>query len=343
MSEYENLTKLAKCGGCAAKLGAGELSEVLARLPKPSDENLLVGYDTSDDACVYKLSDDLAMVQTLDFFPPVVDDAYTYGQIAAANAISDIYAMGGEPKLALNILCIPKQMPKEKVYQIMKGGYDKANEAGVMITGGHTISDEEPKYGLSVTGFVNPAKVLTNANAKIKDKLILTKHIGIGIVNTAAKSGVFEKDSYEKAVQLMVTLNKYPRDIMVKYDVSSCTDITGFSLMGHSAEMALGSGVSIIYNMEDIPLIEGVIELANKGYIPQGTYNNINHSSKYISYPKEYETILFDPQTSGGLLISVSSEDADKLLEELNNDPNVPIAKIIGEVVEFNSTRVIVK
>lgn len=343
MIEYERLTKLAKCGGCAAKLGAGALSEVLERLPKPCDENLLVGYDTSDDASVYKISDELAIVQTLDFFPPVVDDAYTYGQIAAANAISDIYAMGGEPKLALNILCIPKEMPQEKIYQIMKGGYDKAHEAGVMITGGHTIADEEPKYGLSVTGFINPSKVLTNANAHIGDKLILTKPIGIGIINTAAKNTIFEKDSYEQAIKLMTTLNKYARDIMIKYDVHSCTDITGFSLMGHSAEMALGSGVTLNFNMKDIPIIEGVDVLASKDMIPGGTYNNINHSSKYVTCPKEFETILFDPQTSGGLLISVSCKDAENLLEELKNDPNVSKAQIVGEVIEFNGTRVIVK
>lgn len=347
MINYDKLTGLAKCAGCAAKLGAGSLAEVLEKLPKFHDDNLLVGFDTSDDASIYKINDELALVQTIDFFPPIVDDPYMYGQIAATNAISDVYAMGGEPKLALNVMCIPKGMPKDVVYQIMKGGYDKAHEAGVIITGGHTIDDEEPKYGLSVTGFVHPDKIMTNSNAKIGDKLILTKPIGLGILTTSAKAGIIEEKSYNVALKLMSTLNKYARDVMVKYDIHSCTDITGFSLMGHGSEMALGSGVTLVLNAKDIPIIDGVFDLAQMGILPEGMYNNRNHSGKYVKFEENVDEalsdILFDPQTSGGLLISVSAEDAEALEKELQNTENVPCAKIIGEVTQFTGDRIIIK
>lgn len=347
MADFNKLTGLAKCAGCAAKLGAGSLAEVLEKLPKFKDENLLVGFDTSDDASIYKINDDLALVQTIDFFPPIVDDPYMYGQIAATNAISDVYAMGGEPKLALNVMCIPKDMPKDTVYQIMKGGYDKAAEAGVIITGGHTIDDEEPKYGLSVTGFVEPKNIMTNSNAKIGDKLILTKPLGIGILTTSAKAGITNGNSYETALNLMSTLNKYARDIMVKYDVHSCTDITGFGFLGHAAEMALGSGVSIVIDSWNVPIVDGVIELAEMGVLPEGMYNNRAHSGKFVKFAEGMDEavgdIFFDPQTSGGLLISVSAEDAEALEKELAEAENVPCGKIVGEVKAFNGDRIIVR
>lgn len=346
MPDYENLTHLAKCAGCAAKLGAGSLAEVLGRLPKFKDENLLVGFDTSDDASIYKISDELALVQTIDFFPPIVDDAYMYGQIAAANAISDVYAMGGEPKLALNVMCIPKDMPKDVVYNIMKGGYDKAREAGVVIAGGHTIDDDEPKYGLTVTGFVNPKKIMTNSNSRIGDKLILTKPLGIGILTTSGKKGIKGK-AFDEAMKLMATLNKYARDIMIKYNVHSCTDITGFGLCGHGSEMALGSGVTLEIDTKSVPIIDGALELAKQGYIPGGLRNNQNHSGRFVkSNPDlsiELKDILFDPQTSGGLLISVDSKDAEALAKELSEAENVPCGKIIGEVKEFSGDRIILK
>jgi len=220
------MTKLAECAGCGAKVGAGMLASLLGDIPVIKDENLLVGFDTSDDAAIYKVSEDLALVQTLDFFPPIVDDPYMFGQIAAANAISDIYAMGGEPKIALNILCIPKDLPSEAVHAVLAGGYAKAAEAGVIIAGGHSIHDKEPKYGLSVTGFIDPHRILCNNCAQEGDVLILTKALGTGILNTAQKAEMLESEQYEPVVKQMATLNKAARDIMMGYDVHSCTDVT---------------------------------------------------------------------------------------------------------------------
>ena len=233
MEENVKLTKLAKCAGCGAKVGAGVLAQLLEGIQVHKDPNLLVGFDKSDDASVYKVSDELALVQTLDFFPPIADDPYTFGQIAATNALSDIYAMGGDPKLALNIMCVPEDMPKDTVHQILRGGYEKVYEAGALITGGHSIFDDEPKYGLSVTGFVHPDRILTNSGAKEGDVLLLTKPIGIGILTSAMKADLCSKESTELAMRLMTTLNKNGRDAMVKYRVHACTDVTGFALMGH--------------------------------------------------------------------------------------------------------------
>ena len=241
MEENVKLTKLAKCAGCGAKVGAGVLAQLLEGIQVHKDPNLLVGFDKSDDASVYKVSDELALVQTLDFFPPIADDPYTFGQIAATNALSDIYAMGGDPKLALNIMCVPEDMPKDTVHQILRGGYEKVYEAGALITGGHSIFDDEPKYGLSVTGFVHPDRILTNSGAKEGDVLLLTKPIGIGILTSAMKADLCSKESVELAMRLMTTLNKNGRDAMVKYRVHACTDVTGFALMGHLLEMAQGS------------------------------------------------------------------------------------------------------
>ena len=235
MEENVKLTKLAKCAGCGAKVGAGVLAQLLEGIQVHKDPNLLVGFDKSDDASVYKVSDELALVQTLDFFPPIADDPYTFGQIAATNALSDIYAMGGDPKLALNIMCVPEDMPKDTVHQILRGGYEKVYEAGALITGGHSIFDDEPKYGLSVTGFVHPDKILTNSGAKEGDVLLLTKPIGIGILTSAMKADLCSKESTELAMRLMTTLNKNGRDAMVKYRVHACTDVTGFALMGPPA------------------------------------------------------------------------------------------------------------
>ena len=229
MAENEvKLTKLAKCAGCGAKVGAGVLAQLLDGIKVHSDPNLLVGFDKSDDASVYKVSDDLALVQTVDFFPPIADDPYLFGQIAATNALSDVYAMGGEPKLCLNIMAVPANMPKETVHDLLRGGYDKVYEAGALITGGHSILDEEPKYGLAVTGFVHPDRVLTNSGAKAGDVLLFTKPIGIGVLTTAAKADMASAESMELAHKLMTTLNKSARDIMVKYRVHACTDVTGF-------------------------------------------------------------------------------------------------------------------
>lgn len=348
MSKNDDLAEFSKCGGCAAKLAAGSLANVLARLPKQKfDENLLVGFDTSDDASVYKITDELAIVQTVDFFPPVVDDPYMYGQIAAANAISDVYAMGGVPKTALNVLCVPKDFDEETVYQILKGGYDKAQEASVTITGGHTITDDEPKYGLSVTGFVHPDKVLTNAGAKIGDILILTKPLGFGIINTASKAEAVDLEVYQKAIKFMSTLNKYSAEIASKYEVHACTDVTGFGLMGHTLEMALASGVTVKLDKEKLPVIPEAYELAKTGILPNGVYYNRDHGERFIKadgIDEAFLDVLFDPQTSGGLLISVAEKDANALTLELSKCKNVPIAQIIGKVCPFEQNlRIIIE
>ena len=274
MEHEVKLTKLAKCAGCGAKVGAGVLAQLLEGIRVHEDPNLLVGFDKSDDASVYKVSDDLALVQTVDFFPPIADDPYLFGQIAATNALSDVYAMGGEPKLCLNIMAIPESMPKEAVHQLLRGGYDKVYEAGALITGGHSILDEEPKYGLAVTGFVHPDRVLTNSGARPGDVLLLTKPLGIGVLTTAAKADMASPAAVALAQQLMTTLNKSARDAMVQYRVHACTDVTGFGLLGHACEMAQGSGVELELRVEDIDLIPEAVELARMGILPAGMYRN---------------------------------------------------------------------
>lgn len=337
MAENEvKLTKLAKCAGCGAKVGAGVLAQLLGDIKVLTDPNLLVGFDKSDDASVYKVSDDLALVQTVDFFPPIHDDPYTFGQIAATNALSDVYAMGGEPKLALNIMAVPKDMPSDSVHEILRGGYDKAYEAGAIISGGHSILDDEPKYGLAVTGFVHPDKVFTNSGAKPGDVLFLTKPLGIGILTTAAKVDMTSKEGVELAVKLMTTLNKAARDVMVKYRTHACTDVTGFSLMGHGLEMAQGSDTELHISVKDIDLIPEAVEFARTGILPEGMYRNRNFAESYVDpgeTPLAMQDVMYDPQTAGGLLIAVDPEDADRMFEELKN--TVPSAQRIGTVEEY--------
>ena len=255
MKDEIKLTKLAKCAGCGAKVGAGILAQLLGDIRVHSDPNLLVGFDKSDDASVYKVSDELALVQTVDFFPPIADDPYVFGQIAATNALSDVYAMGGEPKLCLNIMAVPESMPKQTVHEILRGGYDKVYEAGALITGGHSIYDDEPKYGLAVTGFIHPDRILTNSGAKPGDVLFLTKPLGIGILTTAQKAELLSEDGKQLAQRLMTTLNKSARDAMVPFRVHACTDVTGFSFLGHASEMAAGSDVQLRIDTAAIDLI----------------------------------------------------------------------------------------
>ena len=333
MDNEIKLTKLANCAGCGAKVGAGVLSQLLEGIRVHSDPNLLVGFDKSDDASVYRISDDLALVQTVDFFPPIADDPYTFGAIAATNALSDVYAMGGEPKLALNIMAVPKDMPKEVVHEMLRGGYDKVYEAGALITGGHSILDPEPKYGLAVTGFVHPDKVLTNSGAKPGDVLLFTKPIGIGILTTAAKAELADKDTMAMATKLMMTLNKAARDAMVKYRVHACTDVTGFGLLGHTCEMAQGSDVQITLRTKDMDLIPQSLEFARMGLLPEGMYRNRQFAESYVDagdVELAVQDMLYDPQTSGGLLMSVDAEDAPALFEELK--ACVPSAQCIGTV-----------
>ena len=321
METEVKLTKLAGCAGCGAKVGAGTLVKLLDGFKTHTDPRLIVGYEKSDDASVYVLDDHNALIQTTDFFPPIVDDPYLYGQIAAANALSDVYAMGGEPKLALNIMCLPESMEKEVVQEILRGGYDKAYEAGAIITGGHTIHGAEPIYGLAVSGFVHPKKVLTNSGAKPGDALILTKPLGIGIMTTAAKAGLVASDVLDRIYHQMATLNKVARDIMVKYDVHSCTDVTGFSLLGHGLEMAQGSDVTLHLECSKIKYHAEAYEFAEMGFIPAGAYRNREYTVGKIQIvgdvSRALQDICYDPQTSGGLLISLGKEDAQKCLEQL--------------------------
>lgn len=330
------LTKLAKCAGCGAKVGAGVLAQLLEGIKVHHDPNLLVGFDKSDDASVYKVSDDLALVQTVDFFPPIADDPYTFGQIAATNALSDVYAMGGEPKLCLNIMAIPESMPKDTVHQLLRGGYDKVYEAGALITGGHSILDDEPKYGLCVTGFVHPDKILTNSGAKPGDVLLFTKPIGIGVLTSAAKADMASKAGMELATRMMTTLNKAARDAMVKYNVHACTDVTGFGLLGHSCEMAQGSDVEITLHVDAIDLIPESLELAKMGLLPAGMYRNRTFAEPWVDAGDTElckQDLLYDPQTAGGLLMAVDPADADALYEELKGV--VPSAQRIGTVAEY--------
>ena len=333
MDNNIKLTKLASCAGCGAKVGAGVLAQLLSDIKVVKDERLLVGFDKSDDASVYKINDDTAIVQTVDFFPPIADDPYIFGQIAAVNAMSDIYAMGGEPKLALNIMAVPKSMDKEHVHEILRGGYDKAYEAGVIITGGHSIFDEEPKYGLAVTGFINPDKVITNSGAKVGDVLFLTKPIGIGILTTGMKAEIVSKESEKLAYSIMTTLNKSARDVMIKYNIHACTDVTGFSLMGHLLEMVQGSEVNAEIHTADIDLIEETKSLAKMGVLPEGLYRNRSYAESYVDEGNTelyIQDMLFDPQTAGGLLIAVDETDADRFYEELKTA--VPSAQRIGVI-----------
>ena len=339
------LTKLASCAGCGAKVGAGTLSQMLEGFRTHSDPRLIVGYDKSDDASVYQITDDVAIVQTTDFFPPIVDDPFLYGQIAATNALSDVYAMGGEPKLALNILCLAEKMDEQSVREILRGGYDKAYEAGAIISGGHTIHGAEPIYGLAVTGFVHPAKVLTNANAKPGDALILTKPLGVGIITTAAKAGLVDQALLEKLYVQMATLNKTARDIMLRYRIHSCTDVTGFSLMGHSYEMAQGSGVSIHVESARVPYHKEALEFASMGFIPAGAYRNREFAGGGVYQKWEISRALadvfFDPQTSGGLLLSVDERDAENCLRALQAE--IPCAARIGYVSELQENYLILE
>ncbi|MGN0298915.1 MAG: selenide, water dikinase SelD [Lachnospiraceae bacterium] len=330
------LTKLASCAGCGAKVGAGTLVHMLEGFRTHSDPRLIVGYDKSDDASVYVINDDLALVQTTDFFPPIVDDPFLYGQIAATNALSDVYAMGGEPKLALNIMCLAENMDKHTVQEILRGGYEKAYEAGTIITGGHTIQGAEPIYGLAVSGFVDPKKVLTNSNAKPGDVLILTKPLGIGVLTTAAKGNLVEQSVLDRIYRQMATLNKTARDIMVQYPIHSCTDVTGFALMGHSFEMAQGSNVSIHILADKVPYHKEAFEFADMGFIPAGAYRNRQYAQAGVTIignvSRALEDIFYDPQTSGGLLMAIPKEYADSCLKQLQE--KIPEAAIIGYVTE---------
>lgn len=321
METEVKLTKLASCAGCGAKVGAGTLARMLEGFETHYDPRLIVGYDKSDDASVYVITDEVALVQTTAFFPPIVDDPYLFGQIAAANALSDVYAMGGEPRTALNIMCLPESMDRHTVHEILRGGYAKAYEAGVIITGGHTIHGAEPIYGLAVAGFVHPQKVLTNSGAKPGDVLLLTKPLGVGVITTAAKAELVEAPVLERICRQMATLNRAARDVLVEYPVHSCTDVTGFALLGHSFEMAQGSGCTLHIQAHAVPFHPEALELARMGFIPAGAYRNREYAQAGVQVNGQVELALedlfYDPQTSGGLLAAVPEECADECLERL--------------------------
>ena len=355
MRDSIKLTKLTECAGCGAKVGAGELQALLGDLQVHTDENLLVGFDKSDDASVYKISEELAIVQTVDFFPPIADDPYRFGAIAAANALSDVYAMGGEPKLALNIMMVPEDMDKAYVHEILRGGYAKVYEAGAMITGGHSIYDKEPKYGLAVTGFVRPDRILTNSGAKAGDVLIYTKPLGIGVLTTAAKAELCSPALTERMEQVMMTLNRAARDVMVRHKVHACTDVTGFGMLGHMLEMAAGSGVQICVDLQaaQAQVIPEAWKFAEMGILPAGMYRNRHFAQEQVEdcslrdqrvtlwsqepqepvcgqdqrvtlWSQTMQDLLYDPQTSGGLLMAVDPEDAPQLLADLQEAEKQP-------------------
>lgn len=336
------LTKLAKCAGCGAKVGAGVLAKLLDGIRVHHDPKLLVGFDKSDDASVYQVTEELALVQTVDFFPPIDDDPYTFGQIAATNALSDVYAMGGEPKLALNIMAVPDSLPKEAVHALLRGGYDKVYEAGAIITGGHSILDDEPKYGLAVTGFVHPKKLLKNCGAEAGDVLFLTKPLGIGILTTAARVDLVSEETKTLAKTLMTTLNKGARDAMVNYRVHACTDVTGFGLLGHALEMGQGSAMELELDTAQIDLIEEARGFAEMGILPAGMYRNRAFAEAAVDagdVPLAVQDMLYDPQTSGGLLIAVHPDDADALYADLK--AAVPSAQRIGTVRPYRGGKYI--
>lgn len=326
-------------------MGAGVLSKFLCDMDIIKDENLLVGYNKNDDASVYKVKDDLAIVQTVDFFPPIVDDPYMYGRIAAANSLSDIYAMGATPKTALNLMCIKEDLNEEVFKEVLRGGYDAAKEAGCVICGGHTIKAPEPIYGLSVTGFVDPRRILTNSNAKVGDILILTKPLGIGILTTAAKAGMLDSRVNEKINNQMATLNKKACEIMLKYGVHSATDITGFGFVGHLIEMAEGSGVSIEIDSKGINYIKEAYDFVKNGIMPGGLNNNKKiyetKVEKGVEVDEYLMDIMYDPQTSGGLLMSTDENDADRCFKELKEN-NVE-AFIAGKVIEKTKSVLIIR
>jgi selenide,water dikinase len=333
-----DLLKLVEYGGCSAKIPAKQLEEILKYLPLPSDPNILVDIDTQDDAGVYRINDELALVLTTDFFPPVCSDPYEFGQIAAANSISDVYAMGGDPVLALNIMMFPaKDLPMEAYAAILKGGFDKATEAGVRIIGGHTIDDSPPKYGLAVVGFIHPDKIITNAGAMPGDKLILTKPVGTGVIMAAQRMGIAAQADIEEAKRQMKLLNKTGAQVMKKHGIRGATDITGFGLAGHALKMAKAGNVSIRINMKDVPLIGKTFNLADDGCIPGASFRNLEYAENETSFASgldyNLKMIAFDAQTSGGLLMSVPANKAEPVLIQLHS-AGLNSSAIIGEVSE---------
>jgi selenide,water dikinase len=358
------LTETVKAGGCASKLSPAILDKVLSKLPRQHDPNVLVGFDHADDAGVYKITSDLALVQTVDFFTPMVDDPYTFGQIAATNALSDVYSMGGRPITALAHVCFPAKGDLEVLEQILAGGLSKMMEANCTIIGGHSIRDEETKFGYSVTGLIDPARIFTNGGAQPGDRLLFTKSLGTGVISTAIKKGAAKQSWIDAATRSMTTLNKTAAEVVTNFcakptettpahvgtaalgrtaerssanlPVHSLTDVTGFGLIGHAREMTLASNASLLFRVNQIPMLDGALECIRAGHIPGGLNNNRDFAECVVGYeegiPEELKTILFDPQTAGGLLIAVAAEHSRNLIGDLRA-AGVPAVEI-GEVRE---------
>jgi selenide,water dikinase len=342
------LTESVKAGGCASKLSPAILDKVLGKLALQHDPNVLVGFDHADDAGVYLLTPETALVQTVDFFTPIVDDPYTFGQIAATNALSDVYAMGGKPLTSLALVCFPEKGELEILERILAGGLSKMIEAGCTVVGGHSIRDEETKFGYSVTGVVHPKRVLANQGARVGDRLLFTKALGTGVISTAIKKGVAKQSWIDAAVKSMTTLNKAAAEVITSgranderpttsdvFTVHALTDITGFGMIGHAREMALASDVSLVIHSAGVPVLEGALDCIHAGYIPGGLKANRDFAECLVGYdasvPDDIRTLLFDPQTAGGLLISVAADDAAALTRALR-ETGVPAIEI-GEVI----------
>ncbi len=360
------LTETVKAGGCASKLSPAVLDKVLGKLARQHDPNVLVGFDHADDAGVYKIAPGLALVQTVDFFTPIVDDPFTFGQIAATNALSDVYAMGGRPITALAHVCFPANGDLEVLEQILAGGLSKMMEANCTVVGGHSIRDEETKFGYSVTGLIDPSRIFTNGGAQPGDRLLFTKSLGTGVISTAIKQGTAKQSWIDDATRSMTTLNKAASEVITSFTakhagagvppaqaepstpasgqrpatsdngpIHSLTDVTGFGLIGHAREMALASKVSLLFRLSQIPLIEGALDCIRAGSIPGGLKNNRDFAECVVGYEEgiaeELKTILYDPQTAGGLLIAVAPESSPDLIRALNG-AGVPAVEI-GEVL----------
>jgi selenide,water dikinase len=338
----ENIT-FCTGGGCTAKLGPAVLERVLGKLPRPTDPNLLVGTESSDDGAVYRLTDDIAIIQTTDFFPPMLDDPYRFGQVAATNALSDVYAMGGEVKTALNIVCFPEAMDLNILGQILQGGQEKVAEAGGVLVGGHSIADSGVKYGLAVTGVVHPHKILRNNGGQPGDALILTKPLGVGIVCTANRVGLARQEDMNRAVESMTTLNKYAAEISRKFTLHACTDVTGFSLLGHLHEMVTGQ-CSAHLRFGSIPVLPGALEYASQFLTTAAGQRNRNFLAgkvRTVGLSYGMEEVLYDPQTSGGLLLAVPEEEAEGLMGELQ-ELNLPSGRI-GRLVPTEKYEITVR
>ena len=317
-------------------MAPGALAQVLSELPNTPNSRLIVGFDTSDDASVFKVGENLGLVQSIDFFPPMVDDPFLFGQIAAANSLSDIYAMGGTPSHAMNLLCIPSCLGIEVAGQILAGGADKCREAGCTIAGGHTINDDEPKYGLSVSGFVPLDRMLANGGARPGDALVLTKAVGSGIITTAIKGELIDEADAAPMFESMRTLNEAPIRLAADLQLHACTDITGFGVIGHACEMAEASGVTLQIAAPAVPLFDRVLYMARLGIIPAGAYRNRDFFGPRVAIAADlepgYEDALFDPQTSGGLLLAMHAEDANMLVDRLHGEGR--LGEIVGCVCE---------